>query len=157
MYVGETDRVTVSALLRTLAAKMQAVRRTVKEIPTGAKGPASLLVGRPGPIGRRFLVVSARARPLRKRSAPIAWEKQAVSIAVFMSRTLSCAPRRYLCALTRKNRLEVVVPYVPGRAAVQLAKSTLDSKMMVTGPPPSLGITTELLGVKEPKVVAGDV
>jgi hypothetical protein len=42
----------------------------------------------------------------------------------------------------------VVVPYVPGRAAVQLAKSTLDSKMTVTGPPPSLGMTTAVLGVK---------
>lgn len=37
---------------------------------------------------------------------------------------------------------------MPGRAGVQLTKSTLDSKMTVTGPPPSLGMTTAVLGVK---------
>jgi hypothetical protein len=44
--------------------------------------------------------------------------------------------------------LEDVVPYVPGSAGTQLIKSVLDSSIIVTGPPPSFGITTELLGVK---------
>ena len=54
----------------------------------------------------------------------------------------------HLCARTRKKRLEDVVPYVPGSAGTQLIKSVLDSSIIVTGPPPSFGITTELLGVK---------
>lgn len=51
-------------------------------------------------------------------------------------------------ALTLKKRLVVEVPYVPGRAAVQFIRSTLDSRMMLTGPPESAGITTAVLGVK---------
>ena len=39
---------------------------------------------------------------------------------------------------------------MPGRAAVQLTRSILDSRAMVTGPPESAGMTTAVLGVKEP-------
>jgi hypothetical protein len=68
--------------------------------------------------------------------------------AVRLERTGEFGPASYRCALTRKNRFDVVVPYVPGRAGVQVTKSTLDSRMMVTGPPPSFRITTAVLGVK---------
>ena len=48
----------------------------------------------------------------------------------------------YHVALTRKNRLVVMVPYVPGLAGIQFTKSTLDSRMIFTGPPESAGRTT---------------
>ena len=53
------------------------------------------------------------------------------------------------CALTRKKRFVVEVPYVPGNAAVQLTKSALDSRMIFTGPTESAGMTTALLGTND--------
>lgn len=39
---------------------------------------------------------------------------------------------------------------MPGNAALQFIRSTLDSRIMFTGPPESAGITTAVLGAKVP-------